>query len=174
MAKKTSQNDFHLIDLVIKSILRFSIITLVVVPLAMVYFPYQESIDESISQVFQSYPEAPILKNQAIDINSQKPEFENGIHLATGLAQDANFKIVKAICTRCHSAKLITQNKATRQGWKDMITWMQATQGLEDLGDYEVKVLDYLSTHYAPKEEGRRPSLNPKEIEWYVLQLPSE
>ena len=96
---------------------------------------------------------------------------ENGIHVKTGLKDDDNLSIVIQNCTSCHSAALITQNRATREGWKDMIVWMQASQGLMDLGIHEPKILDYLATHYAPQKVGRRQNLNIQEIEWYVLNL---
>jgi len=95
---------------------------------------------------------------------------ENGIHVQSGLAYDENFEIVRALCTSCHSSKLITQNRATREGWRDMIVWMQKTQNLPDLGPNEPVVLDYLAKYYAPKEEGRRPLLDQEEIEWYYLE----
>ena len=94
---------------------------------------------------------------------------EDGIHVATGLAHDENFELVRAVCTSCHSAKLITQNRATREGWRDMIRWMQATQKLPDLGTAEPTILDYLAKHYAPENKGRRAILISEEIEWYVL-----
>jgi hypothetical protein len=66
----------------------------------------------------------------------------------TGLVVDQGFEIVKAYCTRCHSARLITQAGKTREGWVDSIRWMQSTQGLWDLGPAEPEILDYLSRHY--------------------------
>ena len=57
---------------------------------------------------------------------------ENGIHVNTGLMDDDNLEVVIQSCLSCHSAKLITQNQATREGWQDMIRWMQETQGLGD------------------------------------------
>lgn len=96
---------------------------------------------------------------------------ENGIHVKTGLKADKDLQIIIQACTSCHSAKLITQNRATREGWKNMIVWMQATQGLPDLGSREPVVLDYLARHYAPKEEGRRANLDIATIEWYILNL---
>ena len=112
---------------------------------------------------------------QELRIARQKAEIaydkvENGIHLRTGLAYDENFKLVNGICTACHSAKLVTQNRATREGWKDMLIWMQETQGLQDLGSNEVLVLDYLAEHYAPEAMGRRPNLDVEAIEWYILE----
>ena len=96
---------------------------------------------------------------------------ENGIHVATGLAFDDNFQVVRSSCTSCHSAQLIIQNRSTREGWEEIIRWMQATQGLTDLGDREPMILDYLAKHYAPKETGRRPNIDIASIEWYNLNL---
>ena len=92
---------------------------------------------------------------------------ENGIHVRTGLVYAKGFAIVNGTCTACHSAKLVTQNRATRQGWSEMIDWMQETQGLWDLGENEKEILDYLSTYYAPERKGRRANL--EAIEWYDL-----
>lgn len=94
---------------------------------------------------------------------------ENGIHVPTGLKVGEGYEIVQAACLTCHSAKLITQNRATREGWHEMILWMQATQGLGNLGNMEPIILDYLATNYAPDESSRRPVLNPDQIEWYIL-----
>lgn len=93
---------------------------------------------------------------------------ENGIHVKTGLIVDDGFNQVKATCLACHSAKLVTQNRADREGWKKMIRWMQETQNLWDLGQNEDIILDYLAKNYAPEDKGRRAPL--KNIEWYTLE----
>ncbi|RDC65202.1 hypothetical protein AHMF7616_03832 [Adhaeribacter pallidiroseus] len=77
------------------------------------------------------------------------------------------FAVVSTTCVRCHSPKLITEKRATREGWLATIRWMQQTQGLWDLGPQEPVILDYLAKNYAPKNEGRRPLL--KNTEWYKL-----
>ncbi|MEM9846889.1 MAG: hypothetical protein AAF847_03300 [Bacteroidota bacterium] len=113
-----------------------------------------------------------IAKQQNTDSLATTPKgVENGIHLATGLVYAEGFEIVYASCTGCHSAQLVTQNRATRAGWEQMIDWMQATQGLWDLGDQEPIILDYLATHYAPEAVGRRASLEVDDIAWYILEL---
>ena len=99
---------------------------------------------------------------------------ENGIHVQTGLIYDANFDLVRAHCTACHSGKLVAQNRATREGWQQMIRWMQATQGLWDLGVNEPKILDYLAKNYAPEEVGRRTNIDVAAVEWYILDLDDE
>lgn len=89
---------------------------------------------------------------------------------AAGLLIAEGYDIVKSTCTACHSAQLVVQNRASRAGWEEMIRWMQAKQGLWDLGANEGPILDYLATHYGIEEqEGRRTNL--KDIEWYVLDL---
>ncbi len=78
----------------------------------------------------------------------------------TGLIIDQGFDTVKKQCTVCHSAKLIVQNRATRQGWMETIRWMQETQGLQQLDqDTEQEILNYLATHYVPEAQGRRSPL---------------
>ncbi len=93
---------------------------------------------------------------------------ENGIHVATGLIDDEGMMAVIGSCTPCHSAKLITQNKATKDGWISMIRWMQAKQGLWDLGENEKIIVNYLAKNYAPEEKGRRANL--EDIEWYRIE----
>lgn len=95
----------------------------------------------------------------------------NGVHVQSGLIFAEGFEIVRGTCTACHSAKLVTQNRATREGWEEMIRWMQAKQGLWELGANEPIILDYLSKHYAPENTGRRANIDVDAIEWYVLDL---
>lgn len=107
-------------------------------------------------------------KEPAGEIVEELPEYENGIHLATGFIQDENVELIIGNCTNCHSAKMVTQNRATREGWLTMIRWMQETQGFWDLGDNEPLILDYLEKHYSPEKKGRRAPLT--DIEWYALE----
>ncbi len=102
---------------------------------------------------------------------SNYDKVEDGIHVRTGFKYDANVYTVIKACTSCHSAKLVTQNRATRPGWESMIRWMQATQGLPDLGKSEPIILDYLAKYYAPTETGRRANLDLSEVKWYILDL---
>jgi hypothetical protein len=95
-------------------------------------------------------------------------EEEDSVHVATGLVVDEGLNIVIANCTACHSAKLITQNRADKEGWRKMIRWMQETQNLWDLGENEEIILNYLSENYAPEKRGRRAPL--EDIEWYELK----
>jgi len=100
-------------------------------------------------------------------IVSEGPVIKNGIDVESGLIIDDNYELVNGTCSACHSITLVTQNSATRKGWKELIVWMQKTQKLWDLGDNEALILDYLEKNYAPKEQGRRAPL--KDIDWYEL-----
>ncbi|MGB0431168.1 MAG: hypothetical protein ACPGLV_11890 [Bacteroidia bacterium] len=92
----------------------------------------------------------------------------NGKEVESGLIAEGDWLIVKQTCTACHSAKLVTQNRADKDGWKKMIKWMQETQGLWQLGDKEGKIINYLATHYAPENTGRRKPLQIEE--WYEIK----
>jgi hypothetical protein len=87
----------------------------------------------------------------------------------TGLIVDENLYMAKAQCTSCHSAKLVTANNFSRDGWKQKIRWMQANHNLWELGDAEKIVLDYLEKNYGPKiSTARRAPL--KDVKWYDLK----
>ncbi|MGV3588490.1 MAG: hypothetical protein ACO1OF_15905 [Adhaeribacter sp.] len=110
------------------------------------------------------------LSRQQPTINEANMAFTvvaDSIDKQTGLIMAPGYTLVKQNCVRCHSPKLITDKRATRDGWLATIRWMQQTQGLWDLGKAEPEILDYLAKNYAPTNEGRRPPL--KNIEWYKL-----
>ena len=92
----------------------------------------------------------------------------DGIDVESGFVAEGEYLLVKQTCSACHSAQLVLQNRATREGWEEMIRWMQATQKLWDLGENEDKILDYLAKHYAPEYKGRRANLVVEE--WYELE----
>ena len=139
---------------------------LLIVLLSIIFIPFQKSILASFE------PGVEPTSLDAVSFTPTDPDLvKNGIHLATGLAHDENFELVRSVCTSCHSAKLITQNRASRAGWKSMIKWMQATQGLQNLGAAEEKIVDYLSKHYAPTKLGRRQNLVVSDVDWYKLEL---
>ena len=77
----------------------------------------------------------------------------------TGFIIGEHYEIVRAHCTACHSGKLVTQNRMTRENWLTTIRWMQKSQGLWPLGVQEPKILDYLESHYSPIAISRRPPI---------------
>lgn len=137
-----------------------------------IYLPMQPYINAYLKRPTYSKEELDsFTKKRMVFQEDDWDRVEHGIHVRTGMIYDANFKYIEAKCLSCHSAKLITQNRADRNGWQQMIKWMRETQGLQDLGEAEPFILDYLTEHYAPKELGRRPNLDTENIEWYVLEL---
>jgi len=92
---------------------------------------------------------------------------DNGIHLPTGLKAGPGLESVLRHCVSCHSSKLITQNRANKEGWKSMIDWMYETQNLPKLGDQEAIIISYLSEHYSPVSSGRRMNISVEN--WYNL-----
>lgn len=107
--------------------------------------------------------ESAIISESSVEVTLPK----GSVDPENGLIVDDNYQLVAQNCSACHSLKLVTQNSATREGWKDIIVWMQDTQKLWDLGKNEPLILDYLSKNYAPNKKGRR--LNLKNIDWYEL-----
>ena len=113
-----------------------------------------------------------IAADAPIALDEIENRIENGIHVQTGLLDGEGLNLVIAHCTACHSAQLVTQNRADREGWKKMIFWMQETQNLWDLGTQEEAILDYLAKNYAPEavESGNFRRAPLKDIEWYELK----
>lgn len=112
----------------------------------------------------QSQPASPVIPGQEI---VKMGVAKDSLDQKTGLVIAPGFNIVSTTCIKCHSPKLITEKRATREGWLATIRWMQQNQGLWDLGKEEPVILDYLAKNYAPQNEGRRPLL--KVTEWYKL-----
>jgi hypothetical protein len=86
---------------------------------------------------------------------------------ASGLIKAPGWELVRANCGGCHSHGLITQQRADRQTWLNLIRWMQATQNLWQFSpDTEAQILDYLAANYPPQLNRRRapipPSLMPR------------
>ncbi|MGI9220000.1 MAG: hypothetical protein ACR2QS_03075 [Woeseiaceae bacterium] len=75
----------------------------------------------------------------------------------TGLVIAPGWQQVRAHCGGCHSHALVTQQRADRQTWLDMIRWMQASQNLWQFQpDVEEQILDYLAKNYPPQPNRRR------------------
>lgn len=85
---------------------------------------------------------------------------EPAIDPVTGFKMGGDWELVRANCTSCHSAKLVTQQRGTPQQWLSMIRWMQATQNLWQFDpDTESRIVAYLSEYYAPDEARRRAAI---------------
>ena len=98
---------------------------------------------------------APLLASAQETVPGKDPE--------SGLVMADGWEAVKAQCTVCHSAKLVTQNHGTRNHWAYLIRWMQDTQGLWQFPEpMETQILDYLAEYYGPKDSYRRQPLPPE------------
>jgi hypothetical protein len=87
---------------------------------------------------------------------------EPEIDEATGLRIAPGWELVRAHCGGCHSHKLVTNQRADRQTWLDIIRWMQATQNLWQFdAATEKTILDYLAASYAPQPNRRRAPIPP-------------
>ena len=83
---------------------------------------------------------------------------------ASGFPEGPGRELVVQQCTACHSGKLVQQNRATREGWREILRWMQRSQNLWVLPpDMENRILAYLATHFGrpgEADEYRRPPLD--------------
>ena len=106
--------------------------------------------------------------NPDLAVHTTFPAIEDGIPPESGLIDGPGLQLVVQNCTSCHSAKLITQNRMSMDGWRSTIRWMQETQNLWDLGADEETILQYLASNYAPMKSGRRKNLG--KIDWYKME----
>ena len=81
----------------------------------------------------------------------------------TGFKMTGDWELVRANCTACHSAKLITQQRGTAQQWLTMIRWMQKKQNLWVFDpDTENRIITYLADNYPPSDAQRRAAIPPE------------
>jgi hypothetical protein len=80
----------------------------------------------------------------------------------TGLVMAGDWELVRANCTACHSAMLITQQRGSPQQWLDLIRWMQAKQNLWQFEPaVEERIIAYLAEFYPPQDDRRRAAIPP-------------
>lgn len=78
----------------------------------------------------------------------------------TGFKMTGDWELVRANCTSCHSAKLVTQQRGSAQQWLTMIRWMQKKQNLWAFDpDTEDRIITYLAENYPPSDAQRRAAL---------------
>ncbi|MDZ7712799.1 MAG: hypothetical protein U5L06_06675 [Rhodovibrio sp.] len=66
-----------------------------------------------------------------------------------GLPEGENRVLVFALCSGCHSVKLVMQQGMTRAKWDATLDWMVEQQGMPELdAQTESEVLDYLAEHF--------------------------
>ena len=68
-----------------------------------------------------------------------------------GLAEAPGREEVYYACDACHSIRLVTQQRLSRERWDQLLDWMVAEQGMAELtGEERRVILEYLATHYGP------------------------
>ncbi len=81
---------------------------------------------------------------------------------ASGLVKAGPWELVRANCSACHSTRLVTQQRANKTQWLDLIRWMQKEQNLWKMPpQIEASIVDYLATYYAAPKSQRRAALPP-------------
>lgn len=123
-------------------------------------------VDPDLSAFYSNSNEEEYIVVQKVEEDFDK--IEDGVHVRTGFVEGEGLMTVVNNCTNCHSAKLVTQNRMSKERWVATIRWMQETQNLWDLGNNEEIIVNYLATHYAPIKKGRRQNLT--DIAWYELE----
>ncbi len=79
---------------------------------------------------------------------------------ATGFKMTGDWELVRNNCIACHSARLVTQQRATAGQWRTMIRWMQDKQNLWQFDpDVEERIITYLAENYPPEADRRRARL---------------
>ncbi|MDG1571559.1 monoheme cytochrome C [Robiginitalea sp. M366] len=158
------QHDFHKSAKAISRMLRMIFGFFLVIASLLIYL----MVDPGLT-AFKAAPEV-VVEPAAADAVAEEDwdKVEDGIHVRTGFVAEEGYMTVVNNCTNCHSARLVTQNRMSRESWEATIRWMQQTQNLWDLGNNEEIILNYLATNYAPQKKGRRQNL--ENIEWYVLE----
>ena len=88
---------------------------------------------------------------------------EPALDPVTGFKMTGDWELVRANCTACHSAKLITQQRGTAEQWLTMIRWMQKKQNLWVFDpDTENRIITYLADNYPPSDAQRRAAIPPE------------
>lgn len=122
-----------------------------------------------IDPSFSAFRESEIQSEYvAVNPDEEWDKIENGIHIRTGFIDGKGLMETVNNCVNCHSSKLVTQNRMSKERWAATIDWMQETQNLWDLGDSEAVIINYLVTNYPIQKKGRRQALT--NIEWYELE----
>jgi cytochrome c5 len=100
----------------------------------------------------------PVDQPAAAPVVDGEPELDP----VSGLKMTGDWQIVRASCTVCHSAKLVTNQRGTADQWLTMIRWMQDKQNLWQFDEVtEGKIIAYLAENYPPVAAQRRAALSP-------------
>jgi len=87
---------------------------------------------------------------------------EPGFDAYTGLKMADDWELVRNNCIACHSPKLITQQRGSKDQWLRVIRWMQKKQNLWQFeAETEARIVAYLAQNYPPQADRRRSAIPP-------------
>ena len=82
---------------------------------------------------------------------------DSEIDARTGLVKAGAWEEVRAFCSGCHSVDLVTSQHNNAEGWAQTIGTMQRLHNMVELpGPTEARIVDYLTTHFAPQTRRHR------------------
>lgn len=115
----------------------------------------------AVQRCLTAFCVASLLAITAVAQESE-PEVERQVDATTGLVVAPGWELVRIHCGGCHSHTVVTNQRADRQSWLDIIRWMQATQNLWQFDPAtEHGILDYLAANYPPQANRRRAPIPP-------------
>ena len=77
------------------------------------------------------------------------------------LVMAPGYELVLQHCVRCHGPRQFLQQRGSRDTWRSLIRWMQRDHGMPAIDEgVEDQIVEYLASHYAPAESGRRRALS--------------
>ena len=69
----------------------------------------------------------------------------------SGLPRTGEYEYVELLCSSCHSLEIVMQQRATRERWSYMLTWMTEKQGMAELPPEDTEaIIEYLAEHFGP------------------------
>jgi len=84
------------------------------------------------------------------------PSLADELKLPNGSGRET----VAAICSACHSLKIVQQQGLDKSRWDELMDWMTEKQGMPALSNPDrKKVVNYLASNYGPQSRSRR--INP-------------
>ena len=108
-----------------------------------------------LSKIFAVLAAALLTSTVAV---AEAPEFD----AFTGLKMAGDWELVRNNCIACHSPKLITQQRGSKDQWLKMIRWMQKKQNLWQFeAETEARIIAYLAENYPPQADRRRSAIPP-------------
>jgi hypothetical protein len=88
---------------------------------------------------------------------------ESALDAFTGLKMAGDWELVRNNCIACHSPRLITQQRGSKDQWLNMIRWMQEKQNLWQFEpETEARIIAYLAENYPPQADRRRAAIPPE------------